>query len=172
MKLLLAGCRQSESEIVITATDGAGTVQPRETAEPEPNRAAESPELTASEMPWQTLLAWDIAAIDVPPDWVDQGEAYGARYFMGEGTGGSVYMSIRPPRGISVGNQAIRVFMFDDGYSGTMIEFDDNISWARDDIPMTASLDHFGDRLMFDNNEELVLRIAGTLRPYSQLRGR
>ena len=54
-------------------------------------------------------------------------------------------------------------FLFDDGHMGFMFEFDESISWRREDNMMGLSLRHGGDISIFANNEDLILSIARTL---------
>ena len=53
-------------------------------------------------------------------------------------------------------------FLFDDGHIGLILEFDDNISWVRNDR-MVMSFWHGGYREFFEIHEDLYLTIAATL---------
>jgi len=56
-------------------------------------------------------------------------------------------------------------FQFDDGNIGYMIEYDESIIWYRSEWGFIGiGLRHEGDRTIFTNNEDLILRIVRSVR--------
>ena len=53
-------------------------------------------------------------------------------------------------------------FLFDDGHIGYMLFFDTYISWQREDW-MSLQLQHDGNELIYENNKDLILKIARSL---------
>jgi hypothetical protein len=113
--------------------------------------------------------------ISVPPTWNYEHGNWGSLSLFGEGTFDSIHMRVgefmtetdvldSTGRFMEVVNDAdsSREFVFDDGYIGFMLEYTTFISWVRDDTWMQLNFLHGGARSHFVNNEELVLRIAGS----------
>jgi len=113
----------------------------------------------------------DIGGLRIPPTWSsspsESGGPPGDLDITGEGVGGSIRMfygygfagSLEMLIEDSISSQA---FLFDDMHSGYMLDFPDRIIWVRESYA-SVLLYHDGDRSIFTDNEDLILKVARTL---------
>ena len=119
------------------------------------------PETTVDEG-WSNL-----GIITIPSDWTYSVQIHNDIVIDGESPSGSFMMWVGGSMSGSVEDEVAsslhsEPFVFDDGHIGYMSYFDTLISWQRMD-GMTLHLYDFYDESVFENNTELVLKIAGTL---------
>jgi len=128
---------------------------------------------------WVTATAFDrvgweewAISIDIPANWesymYDTGDPNSYFSISGYGIEISIWES---PLALSTFYYGLEYaesweeFQFDDGNRGYMVEYDDSILWyhitGRD---IGISLNHGGDRAIFTDNEELILRIVRSVR--------
>jgi len=110
----------------------------------------------------------DIGGLKIPPAWsFSEGEP-DSWDITGEGAGGSIRMFLGyglsgPIEALIEESISSQAFLFDDGQSGYMLEFPQAIAWTRESRTKDLLLYHDGDRSVFADNEDLILRIARTL---------
>lgn len=85
-------------------------------------------------------------------------EVLGATYQIWAG-----YLKAESVEAVVESSLTAQEFLFDDGQSGYMLEFANDIWWVREDW-MAMSFWHGGYRAVFEIHEDLILQIARTLR--------
>jgi len=109
----------------------------------------------------------DLGIITIPSAWIHEVQMHGDLTITG-GTdnepiimwaGELMYDSVEAA--VADGISSDR-FVFNDGHTGYIVYYNTSIWWIREDW-MALSLNHGGDLSVFDNNKELILRIARSL---------
>jgi len=118
------------------------------------------------------FLACPWFRVSTPPTW--QGNeifrapsAPGEAEVFGDGIGDSIEIRIfdspiSDPQMVINEYPSLEIFQFDDGHLGYMLERPNGITWFRLDS-LGISLSHGGNRTVFTDNEETILRIARSL---------
>ena len=131
-----------------------------------------------AEESWLDIDMWSgFATISIPHAWYYSFEEQGPFTFWnitGIGARGAtvnmtVWESTLGDLNMHLDNARYSQFVFNDMHNGYMFEFPDvpdwdtNISWLRMDSGILVSLNHDGDRSIFTDNEDIILRIARSL---------
>ena len=109
----------------------------------------------------------NLGIVTIPSHWTYSIQIHDDLVIDGEGPSGSFMMWAGYLMGDSVEAEVesslySEPFEFDDGHIGYMLYFDNVISWLRED-GMTLHLYDFYDESVYENNTELVLKIARSL---------
>ena len=108
----------------------------------------------------------DLGIITIPSNW-DYDIHYSEYVIFGE-SNSSTFMLFAGFLGADSIESAVESslssepFVFNDGEVGYMLQFEDEICWLRNDW-MLLNLYHFGDKSIYENNRDLILKIAGSL---------
>jgi len=113
----------------------------------------------------------DIGGLKIPSTWYalesDGGGPPGDLDISGEGVNGPIHMFFGYGFAGSIemlieDSTTAQVFVFDDMEEGYMAEFPDSIIWVRESYS-SVTLYHDGNRSVFTDNEDLILKIARSL---------
>ena len=137
--------------------------------EDEADSSSERQPLTGQNIQWQTVSSGGIS-IDIPSTWTYKISDDGLYDINITSEDGSIsifvgYMIAGDPHDY-VSQNPFQSFRFNDGNTGYMFEQTDDILWVNPGIQLCCGMSiNFGDnRSVFTDNEDLILRIARSLR--------